>query len=63
MKSHLRFIARQLRVRQGLRTEDIYELVSPANKHGAEAGGKDNGIHPFMLAGVHGDEAAFDTGL
>ncbi len=45
----------------GLPDGRIYELVSPANKHGAEAGGKDNGIHPFMLAGVHGDEAAFDT--
>lgn len=45
----------------GLPDGRIYELVSPANKHGAEAGGRDNGIHPFMLAGVQGDEAAFDT--
>jgi hypothetical protein len=38
-----------------------YELVSPPNKHGSEAGGLNNGIHPFMVAGVGGDEVAFNT--
>lgn len=43
----------------GLPDGRLYELVSPTNKHGSEAGAPTGGTAPYIVAGIDGDELAY----